>query len=247
MELTFWDGFLSPEEHATVIRGRYGRRHGLGIRPALLLVDLQLNYLGADAPILDQLDRFPSGVGERAWRAGEQLMPVLAAARRALIPVIYTVVRQKRNVIAGANTVWGMVAGLDRPSTFMTDEDPGARIVESLAPDETRGEIVLVKNYPSAFFATPLTSYLVKAGVDTLLIAGGTTSGCVRSTAVDASSLNYNVAIIADCVFDRIQHSHMSSLLDVWMKYGAVVDSSAAIAYLDGATPAASDEADGAR
>jgi nicotinamidase-related amidase len=125
-----------------------------------------------------------------------------------------------------------MVAGLDRPSDFMTDSDPGAQIVEELAPDPSLGEIVLVKHYPSAFFATPLTSYLVEAGVDTLVIAGGTTSGCVRATAVDGSSLNFNVAIVADCVFDRLPTSHRSALLDVWMKYGGVLSLGEALGYL---------------
>ncbi len=82
------------------------------------------------------------------------------------------------------------------------------------------------------FYGTPVLSWLVKLGIDTLILVGGSTSGCVRASAVDAVSRNFHVAVVEDCVYDRISISHAAGLLDMWMKYCDVVPSSEIEAYL---------------
>ena len=93
-------------------------------------------------------------------------------------------------------------------------------------------DIVIEKHGASAFHGTSLAAVLVRAAVDTVLIAGGSTSGCVRATAVDAASRGYRVSVIWDATFDRIPVSHAAALLDIWMKYGALLSASEACEYL---------------
>lgn len=93
---------------------------------------------------------------------------------------------------------------------------------------------MLDKSYASAFYGTPLPTWLVNLGADTILLTGVSTSGCVRATAVDAVTHGYRVAVVADAVADRIDASHRVSLLDLWMKYTDLVDTADAVAYLEG-------------
>ena len=78
----------------------------------------------------------------------------------------------------------------------------------------------------------PLLSWLVKLRIDSLILVGGSTSGCVRASAVDAVTRNFNVAVVEDCVYDRISISHAAGLLDMWMKYCDVMNSEEAAAYI---------------
>ena len=93
-------------------------------------------------------------------------------------------------------------------------------------------DLVVDKSYASAFYGTPLLSYLIKLKADTLIITGGTTSGCVRALCVDAVSRNFNVAVVKDAVFDRIGASHKIALLDLWMKYCDVISVGETVNYL---------------
>lgn len=102
--------------------------------------------------------------------------------------------------------------------------------MDEIAPLEE--DLVVDKSYASAFYGTPMVSYLNGLRVDTILITGGTTSGCVRATTVDAITRNYDVAVVGDCVFDRIEVSHKVSLFDMWMKYCDVITSEEALEYL---------------
>lgn len=233
MDLSFWDGCISPDEKEIIEQGGYGQRHTLGARPALLLIDLQCNFVGEDRPTLEQLERYPSGVGEAAWRALENTRGVIEAARRAGIPFVYTVVRGKTTVIEGHPMSWDITGGLVRSPDFMSERDPGAAIVEGFGPEASRGDIVIEKSYASAFFATPLVSYLIRRRIDSVLLVGGTMSGCVYATALDASSYGFNVGVVADCVFDRTPSSAMSSMLDIHMKYGSILELSTTRDYLE--------------
>lgn len=145
-------------------------------------------------------------------------------ARKTGVPIIYT-----RNVQKSIDFDC-FSNKTNRDQSKYLDGHFGTKIVDIIAPK--KGDLVIDKAYPSAFFGTPLISWLVKLGVDTLLITGGTTSGCVRATVIDAVSRNYNVAVIEDCVFDRIQLSHKAGLFDIWMKYADVIDLNEALDYL---------------
>jgi maleamate amidohydrolase len=211
-----WGSYLSSTEREVIQRGRYGTDQPLGQRVCLLLVDIQRSVVGLDRPILDQIAPYPSGVGESAWRAVRRLAPVVEQARRRGILIVYTrLVTQEWS--QGQIGLYGR--RIDRQP--IGRDDPGAQIVPTLSPQG--GDIVLEKNFASAFLGTPLASLLVQSRIDTILLAGGSTSGCVRATAVDAASLGYRVAVIEEGTFDRIAISHAASLLDIWMKYGAVL------------------------
>jgi len=219
-----WDDILTPTDREVIRRGGYGKPRGLGESPALLIIDLQHNYAGADKPILEQIAEWPSGVGEAAWRAIERLKSLLHAFREKKRPVIYT--RQVQKSIAFD----GFAAKTVRSSIQYLEGSKGTSIVEAIAPQE--GDFVIDKSYASAFYGTPLLSVLIKLKVDTLIVTGGTTGGCVRATCVDAISRNFDVAIVEDCVYDRISASHKVALLDLWMKYCDVISSGAVVDYV---------------
>jgi nicotinamidase-related amidase len=220
-----WDSLLSETDRKVIDNAGYGKERGLGDSPLLAVIDCQYNYIGADEPILEQQDRWPAGGGTGAWEAVRVTGNLLTEARDSGVPVLYTRNVQKRTVkfdsFAGKST-WNKSATLD--------DAEGSRIVAPIAPEDN--DLVLDKSYASAFFGTPLVTYLVGLGVDTLLICGVSTSGCVRATAVDAVTRGFKVAVVADAVADRIVASHKIALLDMWMKYTDVIDSETAEAYI---------------
>ena len=94
-------------------------------------------------------------------------------------------------------------------------------------------DIVVLKQKPSGFFGTNMSSYLTLLGCDSLLVTGTTTSGCVRATVLDAFSLNYRIALAEEGCFDRSQASHAINLCDMNAKYADVVKTSEILAYLE--------------
>ncbi|GMQ85834.1 MAG: isochorismatase family protein [Acidimicrobiia bacterium] len=222
---TTWSDVLTDRDRRVIANAGYGKARGLGESPLLVVIDCQYNYIGADEPVDQQQDRWPAGGGEGAWAAIRTIGTLLDAARAADVPVLYTRNVQKQTVrfdsFAGKST-W------DKRATL--DGSEGTRIVDEIAPLES--DLVLDKSYASAFYGTPLLTYLVGLGADTLVITGVSTSGCVRASAVDAVTRGYKVAVVADAVADRIVVSHQVALLDLWMKYTDVVDSVEAGEYL---------------
>ena len=213
-----WEDALTPTDRLVIEKGGYGNRRGLGKKPLLVIIDVQHNYVGSDKPIAEQLDEWPSGGGEKAWQAIRKIKKLKAAAKEARIPVMYTRNVQKKTIQFDS---FAMKA--KRDNSKYIDGRPETQIVDELKPDDN--DIVVDKSYASAFYGTPLLSYLIKLGVDSLIIVGGSTSGCVRATAVDAVTRNFNVAVVEDAVYDRIELSHKAGLLDLWMKYCDVMTS----------------------
>jgi nicotinamidase-related amidase len=213
-----WDDLLTDIDKVVIERSHYGQPRGLGKKPLLLIIDLQPNYVGADKPIEEQLDEWPSGGGQTAWVGAKKVLSLRDAARVAKVPIFYT-----RNVQNATSKFDSFAAKTKRDQTKYINGNPAADLLPEVQP--LPDEMVIPKSYASAFYGTPLQSYLVKLGIDTIIIAGGTTSGCCRATAVDAASRNYNVCFVEDCLFDRITVSHKAALLDVWMKYGDVENS----------------------
>lgn len=219
-----WDDILTDEDRQVIANAGYGKSRGLGESPLLMVIDCQYNYVGADEPVEQQQDRWPAGGGQAAWAAVRVLATLLDSARRSQIPMLYTRTVQKRTIrfdsFAGKSS-W------DHSKTL--DDADGSRIVAEIAPLED--DLVLDKSYASAFYGTPLVNYLIGLGVDTLIIGGVSTGGCVRATAVDAVSRGFKVAVVADAVADRIVASHKVALLDLWMKYTDVIDSTTVLDY----------------
>lgn len=221
-----WEDLLTADDLAVIERGGYGKKAGMGDSPALLLIDCQYNHIGADAPILDQIGEYPAGGGAAAWDAVRKIEPILAEFRRQERPVVYT--RYCFSERAARYDTFAAKRG--KNIARFIDGAPGTRIVEPLAPRDD--ELVVDKVHASAFYATALLTTLIRLRVDSVVVVGVSTSGCVRATAVDAQSNNFKVTVVSDAVADRISVSHRASLLDLWMKYADVVPASDVLDYL---------------
>lgn len=199
---------MNPESlQQNYARGGFGKRLGFGQRPALLVIDFVRAYLVKDSPLY-------AGV-EAAQAAAVQL---LAAARAAQIPVVHT------NVVYQPGGRDGGVFFRKVPAlaSFEAGAHPDlAAFAEGLEP--LPGETVISKQYASAFFGTSLASTLTALGVDTVLIAGLSTSGCVRASAVDCCQHGFIPVVVAEAVGDRASGPHEANLFDIHAKYGDVV------------------------
>ena len=195
------------------------RRLEPGTRPALIVIDFVNAYLLEDGPLF-------GGEGIRAAHRGA--IELLGAARRAAIPVFHTNLSYETGGRNGG-ILYRKVGAL---ACFAEDaQDPRfGRFVAGLEP--APGESVITKQYASAFFATTLASTLSFLGIDTLLIAGVSTSGCVRATAVDCCQHGLVPLVVRDAVGDRAPGPHESNLFDLQAKYAEVVALGEALAYL---------------
>lgn len=219
-----WKSAVPEDDWRLYEEAGFGRSSEFGRSPALLIIDVQYRTVGDEPlPVRDSMRRYgPTSCGEPGWRAIGELTELLSAARTAGIPVVYPFVAPKSKIDAGRS-------GEKIPS-LMTVDEHGYEFVSELAPRDR--DLLLPKRHPSAFFGTPLASYLIDMRVDTLLLTGCTTSGCVRATAVDAYAYNFHVGVIEDCVFDRSETSHNVNLFDIQSKYGEVIGLKRALAYL---------------
>ncbi|OEU97097.1 hydrolase [Streptomyces oceani] len=191
----------------------FGRPAGLGTRPALLIIDVQYRTVGTrPQPFEEATKEFTTSCGQAGWDAVGRISTLLGVFRDTGWPVLYPHVAPKRSYDAGR--LGAKVPGI------MDIPEHGYDFVQEVAPADV--DVLLPKRHPSAFFGTPLTSYLVEAGVDTLVVAGCTTSGCVRSSVTDAFSLNFRVAVPSDAVYDRSPVVHEANLFDMAQKYADV-------------------------
>lgn len=193
----------------------FGGRIAFGTRPALVLIDFVQGYFEPGDPLFAN----PQRILDKA-------LEVRCAARKAGIPVIYT------NVVyqCGGKDGGAFYAKLAALKAFDRGNAMGGW-PDGLAPGPD--ELVISKQYPSAFFGTSLMSTLTWARVDTLIITGLTTSGCVRATAVDAVSHGLIPVVVEDACGDRDPAPHAANLFDIRAKYGEVVPSTDVIGYFE--------------
>lgn len=197
-------------------RGGFGQALAFGARPALLVVDFVEAYLAPASPLY---------AGVEAVR--DACVELLTGARRADIPVVHTTVRYQR----GGRDGGVFYRKLPALRCFEDGVHPEfARFAAGLEPRD--GETVITKQYASAFFATPLAPLLTALGVDCLLIAGVSTSGCVRASAVDACQHGFAPFVVREAVGDRAREPHEANLFDLQAKYAEVIDLSRALALL---------------
>lgn len=182
----------------------YGHRLGFGQVLALLIVDFQVGF--RDPALLGS-----SEIAD-AIQATHQL---LQACRGAGLTIAYT-----RHVYSNDGSDRGLFCQKVPNQTILTEDHPSSQIVPELTPRE--GEIVVRKRTPSAFFGTTLDVLLRARGVDTVLVAGCSTSGCVHATVVDAMANEFRAIVVRECVGDRHGPSHEMALLNMDMKYGDV-------------------------
>ena len=223
-----WDGLYGEDELAAWEAGGYGARAGLGERPAVLIIDPVRAFCGYEGQDhIESVKQFRQSCGPYAWEAIPHIRRLLAAGRERGFPVIFTRAsilpvelrgtRRKKNRRVGAESAETAEIGHEYPP--------------EIAP--LPGEIIIEKTKPSVFFGTPLLSHLQMYGADHLLVAGTTTSGCVRASVYDAFSLNFSITMPYECVFDRFQTSHRANLFDMNAKFADVISIEELLVSLD--------------
>lgn len=225
-----WDHFLTDRDRQVFGDAGYGNNAGLGSKPALLIIDVSYDFCGHKRePVEESVKTWNLSCGEEAWDAVDHTQTLLHHAREKRIPVIYTTGIDSR------------LDGFDRGA--WTWKNPkmkeaqgvegfrGNDIVKEIAPLET--DLYIEKLKPSAFHGTNLLTHLVHLGVDSLIVTGTTTSGCVRASVVDAFSYNYRIGVVEECTFDRGQASHAMALYDMNAKYADCMSLEDTIEYIE--------------
>ena len=202
----------------------------MAARPALLIIDVQYRTVGTQPrPFMEAIKEFPTSCGEVGWDAVHKIARVLALFRAKGWPVLYPYVSPKEAFDKGRLA--------DKVPALMTVAKRGYDFVAEVAPRSC--DVLLPKKHPSAFFGTPLASYLIERSIDTLVVTGCTTSGCVRGTVVDGFAYNFRALVPHECVYDRSQVSHAVNLFDMSEKYADVMSTDEALAALQSVDRAA--------
>lgn len=211
-----WEDLLSEQDKAVIRKAGYDEKgasswesRGVGENPLVMVIDMQRLIIGEDVPILEAIEDYRTAMGSIAWEGIEHIQEILSHARAHDVPVWYT------RVI---------------PSSYDDPDHEDLQIVDPVAPEP--GDRVFDKSYASAFYGTDLQTRLVQEDIDTIIVVGNSTSGCVRMSVVDAQQRGYQVIVPHECVFDRIQASHKIGMLDLWMKYADVVELDAATEFI---------------
>ena len=203
---------------ATNYAGVWDNRLGFGRKTALLVIDLPQGYTLKGAPL------FAPGV----VKAVAEMPTLLKLARAKKMPIIHTRVLYNPSDFADGG-VW------IKKAPVLKSLVPGNKYAQFCKDVEPKkGELVIVKNYASCFFGTSLAATLTAMGVDTVLITGCTTSGCIRASAVDAVQNGFRPIVIRECVGDRHDGPHEANLFDINAKYGDVVSKTDAMQYIKG-------------
>jgi maleamate amidohydrolase len=193
----------------------YDNRVGFGSRPALLLIDFCQAYFEPGNALYSEVDE-----------ALASALRVRAAARAAGVPVILTNVVYHPSGFDG-----GRFFEKAMPLKNFLKGSPMGAWGPGLAPFDD--ELVISKQYPSAFFGTSLASTLTAAGVDSVILTGLTTSGCIRASCIDSMSHGFKTAVVAEACGDRHAAPHDANLFDMNAKYADVVSEAETIAFLE--------------
>ena len=197
-------------------QGVFDSTIGFGEKPALVIVDFIRAYVTKEAPLFA-----PDVV-----TAVKETEGLLRLARMKGMPVIFTKVIYHKSLIDG-----GLFVKKIPVLQTMVAGEPMAQIVQSLTPESD--ELVIEKQYASAFFGTSLASSLQALNVDSIILTGCSTSGCIRATAVDGMQHGFRVIVPRECVGDRSIEPHEANLFDIHSKYGDVVLKSDVVRYLE--------------
>lgn len=196
---------MSEPTHAVYERQGFGQSLGIQGRIGLLIVDFVNGF--ADPAVFG---------GGNIPAAIARTVTVLAEARKRGWPVAHS------RIVYADDGSDATVFSIKVPGMLtLTEDAPASAIVPELTP--AAGELVVRKTNPSAFFGTGLAPWLTQKGVETLLVAGCTTSGCVRASVVDAMCHGFRPVVLSDCVGDRAIAPHEANLFDIAQKYGDVV------------------------
>lgn len=218
-----WENFLSERDKLHDLQWGKKELSGFGSKPALVLIDMYYSVVGLKRePIFESMKTWPGSTGLEGWAAVDKTAELLAVARETGVPVVH---------VKGLNN--GMkpwVHRKPRASTMSAEMKlKGEQICDEVAP--IAGEVVIEKTAPSGFQGTPLAFHLISMGIDTVILCGESTSGCLRASAVDAATHRFKVGVPMDCAYDRNEASHWMNLYDMHQKYADVIDAEMAKAY----------------
>jgi maleamate amidohydrolase len=209
-----WMNMIPESEQAIYQNAGFHGSLELGHKAALIVVDVTYGFTGSEGLTLEEaIQEFPTACGPASWEAMPRISRLIELFRNKQLPIVYTHSDSRSTPYTGKAT--------KRVSRTHKVEPRSNDFPESIAPREE--EWKLGKTKASAFFLTPLNVYLLKEHVDTLVICGVSTSGCVRATTVDACSHGYTTFVIDDCCFDRSYYAHCSNLFDMQAKYASVL------------------------
>ncbi len=192
-----------------------GERAGFGERPALLIVDFCLGMTSLDSPLGADMSAAIAATAE-----------LQAVFREKNLPVIYTTVQYAKGCKDGG----AFIKKIPALRLFEIGNGPWSEIDSRLPPRED--EPIINKRFASAFAGTNLASLLTAEKVDTVVVTGSTTSGCVRASALDALQNGFTVIVPRECVADRAQGPHEANLFDLNAKYADVISLSETLEYL---------------
>jgi maleamate amidohydrolase len=208
-----WWKVIPAQERSTYEKAGFVPNVDIGKQPCLIVVDVTYGFTGSEGLTLEgAVAEFHTACGPAGWEAMPRIARLIGLFRRAALPIVFT--RSDLDAAAFAG----------KATNSRRKGKPSAKFNEfpvAIAPRE--GEWVLEKTKASAFFQTPLSAYLIKQGVDTAVVCGVSTSGCVRASAVDAFSHGFKTVVVDDCCFDRSHFAHCANLFDLQAKYAAVL------------------------
>ena len=209
-----WQKLIPPAEFEAYQRAGFQGDLAMGERAALIVVDVTFGFTGSRGLTLaEAVAEFSAACGPSSWIAMPKIARLIEMFRARSLPIVYSRSRLADIGWTGKATKAKRAA---RPLPERFNDFP-----DEIAPRD--GEWVLEKTKASAFFGTPLATYLVKERVDTLVFAGVSTSGCVRASVVDGFSHGFPAFVIDDCCFDRSEFAHAANLFDMSGKYASVV------------------------
>ena len=227
-----WDKYLPQRDQDILRLAGYTQRMGFGERPALIVIDVNYNFTGdKPEPVETSIERWPNSCGEIGWKAIPHLNRLLGKCHERGIPVFLATddFRQDGWNLESWRWKTGRISE-ERKNAARSNVD-GSAIHPELSQQPS--DIIIRKLKPSAFNGTSLRQLLTLLKVDTLIVAGTTTSGCVRATVIDAFSDNFRVIVPEDACFDRVEVSHAISLFDMNAKYADVLTTEEIVSHLD--------------
>jgi nicotinamidase-related amidase len=208
-----WLKVIPAQERSTYESAGFVPNVEIGQRPCLIVVDVTYGFTGSEGLTPEEaVAEFHTACGPAGWEAMPRIARLIELFRRAALPIVFTRSDLDGTAFAGKAT---NSRRKGKPDAKFNEFPP------AITPRE--GEWVLEKTKASAFFQTPLSAYLIKQGVDTAVVCGVSTSGCVRASAVEAFSHGFTTIVVDDCCFDRSHFAHCANLFDLQAKYAAVL------------------------
>ena len=212
-------------EHDLKTYESFARETYIGENPAMLCIDLyNLVYKGGPGEPHELDPDFPNSCGKFAHDAIEPTKTLFSATRAAGVPIYYVTAQFNPHRVQSTRR---------REKLQNTAHD--CEIHDAFAPQSS--DVVFRKERPSAFFGTPLIAHLNERHIDSLIVCGESTSGCVRSSVIEAHMYGLHVSIVEECVFDRAELIHKVNLFDMHHKYADVMELDEVVEHLESITP----------